>query len=106
MRQQKQMPTLRGIEFEYSRKIIQKIRRDANLSPLLQPCIPSKTDASECGNFLAPQTRRAPTFCSRQSDIFRRQPLTARAQKVGKIVPGSVENSHDQPIADCNSIIS
>src|SRR5262245_22592014 len=71
-------------ESQRARKRIDSRGRRADAAALLEPDVPVDADASELGDFLAPQARRAPPAARRQAHDLGAQFFPARAQEIAQ----------------------
>jgi hypothetical protein len=72
------MPPFGTIEAQRIGERGEHFRGRANITPLLQPRVPGRSDPREQSYFLAPQARRSASEAVWQSDVGRCQSLAAR----------------------------
>lgn len=85
MGQQEQVATLRGVQLQYPRQVVQKCRRHTNITALFQPCVPSQADASQRCDFFTTKSWRAPSSATGQADLFGSQMFSVNSQESGQI---------------------
>jgi len=84
-----------GVKFQDTSEIIQKAGRNAYVTSLLKPRVPTESYTRESGDFFSSQAGRAPSCADWQADILGRQPFTLGTQKVRELRSGSFQGAHD-----------
>ncbi len=85
--QPEEVGALAGVEHQGAGQRVEDLFGDLDVAGLFEPGVPGDADGGELRDLLAAQARRAPATAAGQSDLLRRDALTAVAQEGGELVP-------------------
>src|SRR5258708_22717858 len=86
LRKSEEMRSFRRAEFRAARQILEERGGDPNLTPLLQPRIPSEPDTSECSDLFSSKPPNPAATAIGKADFSRRETRSSRLQELCQLL--------------------